>query len=334
MIHGSIDPTWRREESCLIVNTFDHDVIPDELAPEEEELLSLVAWYYYQDGLTQGEVGQRLELSRIKVSRLLDRGRQLGIVQVSINSPYAGCFRQQRALVEELGLRGARVVPALGTDDPAGRVAQAAAQLLTRDLARGDLLAIGWGETVSKTLQRMIPMLTNQRLELVSLTGGVAAYLNGSGFSKRSNIHLIPSPLRVSSAHFARALKEEPYVRDIILMALTAPVALVGIGSLSPDATLVQNDYCTRSELELFRRRGAVGDVLGYFYDADGRVLDLDLHDHVVAVGLDRLKAIPTIVGAAAGQTKVQAILSAIRGGHITTLVTDQPTAEAILEQA
>ena len=36
----------------------------DEMAfePHEEELLSRVAWHYYHDGLTQSEIGERLNL--------------------------------------------------------------------------------------------------------------------------------------------------------------------------------------------------------------------------------------------------------------------------------
>jgi lsr operon transcriptional repressor len=300
---------------------------------EDEELMALVAWYYYQDGLTQGEIGDRLRLSRIKVSRLLEKGRQTGIVQVSINSPYEGCFRLQDALQQRFGLKNARVIPALENGNPGERVAQAAAQHLMRELSDGDLLAIGWGDTVSRTLRRMTPMLTGKRVELVSLTGGVAAYLDGIGFrGGQSNIHLIPTPLRVSSPSFARALREEPFVRDIIAMALTARVALIGIGSLASDATLVRNGYCSRSELELFRRQGAVGDILGFFYDADGAVLPLELHDHVVSVEPGRLGAIDTKTGAAAGLHKIEAIVAAMRGRHIDVLITDEATATAILE--
>jgi DNA-binding transcriptional regulator LsrR (DeoR family) len=41
------------------------------------------------------------------------------------------------------------------------------------------------------------------------------------------------------------------------------------------------------------RPSGAVGDILGCFYDRDGNILSLDLHDHVVAVKPSDLKRIP-----------------------------------------
>ena len=58
------------------------------LALEEEELVARVAWCYYHDGLTQNDIGERLGLPRLKISRLLEKGRQSGVIRVQINSRY------------------------------------------------------------------------------------------------------------------------------------------------------------------------------------------------------------------------------------------------------
>lgn len=55
-----------------------HDL--NDWSAEDDELVSRAAWYYYNDGLTQGDVAQRLGVSRIKVSRILDKGRQRGLI--------------------------------------------------------------------------------------------------------------------------------------------------------------------------------------------------------------------------------------------------------------
>ena len=39
----------------------------------EEELLARIARFYYHDGLTQGDIGDLLGLTRLKVSRLLEK---------------------------------------------------------------------------------------------------------------------------------------------------------------------------------------------------------------------------------------------------------------------
>ena len=179
---------------------------------------------------------------------------------------------------------------------------------------------------------RYVPVLVNREISLVSLTGGVSSYVAGIGVNGvRAEMHLIPTPLRVSTPEFAQILSKEPYVRNMLSMALTARVAIVGIGATSRSATLIHDGYCTSAEIHLFVRKGAVGDILGHFYDRDGQILSLDLHEHVVGVRPEELKRIPSIVGAAAGVEKIEPILGALRGKLINTLVTDETTAAEIL---
>ena len=99
-------------------------------ADADEETLTRIAWYYYNDGLTQNEIGERLNMSRIKVSRLLESGRRSGIIQVRINSRYQGCLALERQVKERYGLLEAYVVPELPGQDPTDRLGQAAAQFL------------------------------------------------------------------------------------------------------------------------------------------------------------------------------------------------------------
>ncbi len=63
------------------------------LALAEEELVARVAWCYYHDGLTQNDIGERLGLPRLKISRLLEKGRQSGVIRVQINSRYEAVWR-------------------------------------------------------------------------------------------------------------------------------------------------------------------------------------------------------------------------------------------------
>ncbi len=243
-------------------------------------------------GLRQGDIADRLGLSRIKVSRLLDRGRQSGLIEVQINSRYEGGLRLQDELIKRFGLTEARVIPALDEAPADTRIGQAAAKFLARWLQPHDLLAIGWGRAVTAALRALSPTLIKREISLVSLTGGVSSYVAGVGMNgAHSDVHLIPTPLRVSTPEFAEMLGREPYVRNVLSMALTARVAIVGIGATSRNATLVRDGYCTMAEIDLFVRQGAVGDILGYFYDRDGNILSLDLHDHVVAVKLNELEA-------------------------------------------
>lgn len=302
--------------------------------PDEIEQITRAAWHYYNDGMTQNEVADMLGVSRIKVSRLLEKGRQTGLIELRINAPHAGCLQLQKQLVSEFGLTDARVVPSAGDMPVVPRIARAAASFLMQKLEANDLLAIGWGETVTTALRYAAPVFPQNNISLVSLTGGVSAYVGTTGlYGPQNNAHLIPTPLRVSSPELAAMLRVEPYVRHVLDMASTARMALTGVGVVSGSATLVRYGYCTSAEIELFARRGAIGDILGYFYDAKGEIIDLDIHRHVVAVNVEDLRRIPNRAAAAAGLQKVDAILGLLRGRLANILITDQVTAEELLRR-
>ena len=301
---------------------------------DEIEKITRAAWHYYNDGLTQNQIADMLGVSRIKVSRLLEKGRQTGLIELRINSPYGGCLALQKDLADAFDLDDARVVPSAEDLPTTPRLGRAAASYLTQRLEPKDLLAIGWGEAAATTLRYMAPVIPHSNISLVSLTGGVSAYIGTTGlYAPQSNAHLIPTPLRVSSSELAQMLRVEPYVQHVLEMAKTARLALIGVGTVTSAATLVRFGYCTNAEVELFARQGAVGDILGYFYDADGRVLDLDLHRHVVAVDPDDLRKIPAVAAAAAGLHKVDAILGLLRGKLADILVTDETTARELLRR-
>jgi len=302
--------------------------------PDEVEQITRAAWHYYNDGLTQNEVADVLGVSRIKVSRLIEKGRQTGLIELRINAPHAGCLTLQKQLVAAFGLVDARVVPSANDLPVVPRIGRAAASFLMQKLEPNDLLAIGWGETVATALRYAAPVFPQKNVSLVSLTGGVSAYVSTTGlYGPQSNAHLIPTPLRVSSHELAEMLRVEPYVRYVLDMAATARVGLIGVGVVSSAATLVRYGYCTSTEIELFARRGAVGDILGYFYDSNGEIIDLDLHRHVVAMKVEDLRRIPNLAAAAAGLHKVDAILGLLRGRLANILVTDQATAEELLRR-
>ena len=117
------------------------------LALAEEELVARVAWCYYHDGLTQNDIGERLGLPRLKISRLLEKGRQSGVIRVQINSRYEGCLALESELQQRFGLKIARVLPALNTPPMNTRLGIGAAQSLMGILQPGQLLAVGFGAT-------------------------------------------------------------------------------------------------------------------------------------------------------------------------------------------
>ncbi|PQN73689.1 transcriptional regulator LsrR, partial [Shigella flexneri] len=177
--------------------------------------------------------------------------------------------------------------------------------------------------------------ISSQQIRLVTLSGGVGSYMTGIGqLNAACSVNIIPAPLRASSADIARTLKNENCVKDVLLAAQAADVAIVGIGAVSQqdDATIIRSGYISQGEQLMIGRKGAVGDILGYFFDAKGDVVtDIKIHNELIGLPLSALKTIPVRVGVAGGENKAEAIAAAMKGGYINALVTDQDTAAAIL---
>jgi lsr operon transcriptional repressor len=307
-----------------------------------EELLLRVAWYYYKDELTQDEIARRLSMSRASVGRLLDRARKVGLVSINLNTEYLDAFELSGALRETFGLAEALVVPD-HEKEPAdhhalnARIGLGGAQFMSTHLRPGANLGVGWGETVSRVIAA-----TNfgavGPVKMVTLTGGVDGYLPtilSSSSDEPSGLvsaSVMPSPIMASTAPLAAALRAEPTIQHVLKQARDVDQALVGVGTPTADATLVHMGYLNARDARALRERGVVGDILGQFFDADGAVVDLPIHDRRIGIELADLARVPKVVGVAGGLHKTAAILGALHGGFLDVLVTNELAAIRLLE--
>lgn len=305
--------------------------MPDML--NDEEMQARIAWHYYHDNLTQGDIGKMFNLPRVKVSRLLEKARESGMVEVRIHSPYQSCLELEERLRARWALQAVRVIPHQEGGDVNARLGHAAAHFLMQHLQAGDLLAVGWGVTVSHAIRRLSHAASTHDIALASLTGGVSSYVNGMRHANwAGDVFFAPAPLMVAEEATAKALLAEPAIANIMRMAQeTAAYKLVGIGELKADATIVSGGFIHVADVEPLRRQGVVGDILCRFFDERGQVLDLPLHRRVIAAPLAALVASGKVIAVAGGAGKVQAIRAALRGALAHILVTDQRTAEALL---
>ena len=309
-----------------------------------EELLLRVAWYYYKDELTQDEIARRLSVSRASVGRLLDRARKVGLVSISLNTEYLDAFELSGELCQTFSLAEALVVPD-HEKEPAdhhtlnARIGLGGAQFMSTHLRPGGSLGVGWGETVSRVIAA-----TNfgavGPVHMITLTGGVEGYLQtilsskGEGGSEpeATTATIIPTPIVASTPRLAAELKAEPAIQQVLAQACGVDQAIVGVGTPAADATIVEMGYLEADDVRRLRDQGVVGDILGQFFDADGNVVSLPIHDRRIGIELPDLASIPKVVGVAGGLHKAEAILGALRGGFLDVLVTNELVALRLLE--
>jgi deoxyribonucleoside regulator len=311
-------------------------------AEHDRRMILKVSHLFYRTGLSHTEIAGRLRLSRFQVARLLRAALDDGYVTVKILEPERWHSGLERALEDRYGLRAAIVIDGeeTGETETRLRAADAAGRYLADMLSDGDVLGISLGSTVQSVVDQL-PDRIDKRVEVVQLIGGsnrVATEVNSmiltADLARRFRCapHLLFAPAAVAAGSVRRALLEDSEIKETFALFSQLSVALLGIGSLAhPDTSrllyggLIDDDSRTG-----LLAQGAVGDVLSYVYDHDGKILDTAAGDRMIAISPRQLLAVPHRIAVATGKAKATAIAGALAGGLVTVLITDSCAARVI----
>ncbi len=307
-------------------------------AQATEQLIE-VATSFYRHGKSQIEIARELGLDPSTVSRYLKRARDEGIVHIEIRPPRREHVDLGRDLAGHFGLRRAIVVPE--DPDPEGALYAVAADFVSSSLVTGMRLGISWGQTLAGMVRFLQPRSVSG-LSIAQLTGGLSDAEPGNQCHElvrllaqlypNSKVKYLHAPAIVDTEAIRAAMLADRSVSDALEAAARSEFALVGIGSMGDDATLMRVGHLDRSDRDRLLKRGAVGTLNGRFFDALGRPVG-HLERRTIALTWDQLAAIPTVVAVAAGPTKVGAIAGALETGCLDVLVTDEATAAGLLKE-
>lgn len=310
-----------------------------------QDLIVRIAWLHYIEGYTQTEIADMFELSRPKVTRLLERAREDGIVKFVIEAPHANCLSIEKELKQTFPtLQDAVVVPT-GRDEEGNilNIGKGGAFYLARKIKSGDLIGISWGRTLKALAEAIRPEGKIEEVRFVSLAGGLttSSFMNPYNIGEKlatifqGQCYYIHAPEVVETAELKKFYLNERVNKKTYEMARRAHWSAIGIGTVDIErSTYILAGFITPQDMEIIRQMGGVGDILGQYFDQEGKILDLDLHQRTIAIPLNELKDMPNVLAVAGGRHKVDAILGAIRGGFIKILVTDEDTARKVLEKA
>ncbi len=310
----------------------------------DSTLLYKIAKAYYEDGLTQDQIGKRFGLSRIKISRLLQQARQTRVVQITIVSPSGSFGDLEREMERVFGLDEVVIVDSHDADpgNLLSELGTAAAAYLARVLGDQQIIAISWGTTLLATVDALAPQNLPD-LRVVQMLGGLGrldAETYGADLTLRmaqtlgAKMRLLSAPGVVSSQLVRDALMQDPNIAETLALAANADIALVGIGTPVPGAIVRQVGVLTDPLVEELQRAEVVGDIALRFFDADGRPAEHPINGRMIGLTLEQIKNIPRVIGVAGGPHKFEVIQGAIRGRLIDVLITDEHVALRLLADA
>ena len=306
-----------------------------------DDQLILAARLYFLDGLPQAQIGKLINVSQSKISRMLALARERGLVRVTVPDYDFLNGALEKELKETLGVNAVVIRSAAGLKIPDLRqtLGYFAAPVVSSWIAPHHTVAIAGGRTMQLLVENMKPSGGTEGVRVIQAMGNIdsspgpydAAELGRSLTGAWKGTFLtLNTPAILPDADVCRQLLGLEQIRNVLGCLADADMALVGIGTLDNSVFLERKVLGTR-DIDALREAGAVGEILGRFYDDAGRECKTPLRDRVISLPLDKLRRIPKVVAVVAGSDRGVALTAAIRGGLVKALVIDEGGATSLL---
>lgn len=298
-----------------------------------------VARRYFVERQTKIQIAEDLGISRFKVARLIDEAVEAGLVRFEIDetgeidSQLSDRLRREYALRNALVLAGPDL-PCSALFEPLGRIA---ASLLEEILTDGCVLGVAWGRTLAATAKAVSRL---PKISVVQVAGGLTTLefpQNSADLVSRlaaagdGTAYPIFLPMWVEDPSLVKRLRTEPSVAQVLERYDRIDVLVSGIGSWNPPVSCLHDAFSKAWKRQVLAA-GVRADLCATLIDDTGGVVPSPLDKVGLALNAKQIRRIPERVAIAGGQEKASAILAALKGNWITTLVTDAGVARRLLE--
>ncbi len=305
------------------------------------DLAARAAWLYYVANNTQDEIAAKLHVSRQAAQRLVSLAVTEKLIKHRLDHPIAECVELAERLRDRFELNYCDVAPS--DPDPKNALgnlgAWAAPYLESYLTAKAPtVVALSSGRALRAMVSQVAPMSEPQH-KIVARQGHMTQDGRASHFEVvlyladrvDAQAYLLATPVVARSVEERVFLQEQLSFQSVRDLARQAKVAFVGVGELAWNGPLQRDGFYTDAEVGELLELQAVGSIIAYAYDSEGRPLECSLNQRVAGMPLSDLPAGRTI-GVGCGDAKVAAIRAALKGRLISGLITDEATAQRILE--
>ena len=316
---------------------------------DDWRLIYKVCSLYYEDDMRQQEVSDYLGISRATVSRMLQKGKESGIVRVEVINPVQFSYNKlEKALERKYGLKEVIVVESSALDtktESVSRMYERAALYLSQFFKDGDWIGVTMGHTLHNIVKTNRAFEKDKKLMFVPIVGGIGqstidkvdvqSNRIAQEFSRKfgGTYTQFLSPAVFSEQKAMEYFLKEKSISYIFDDFQKLDTLIMGIGiPQRVESTLVRAGYITGENLEKFARDGMAGDIALLFFDEDGATEKFRaFNDRVAGMPVEMMKKVRNRIGIAGGENRAEAIRGAIKGGFINMLITNIDAAEKLL---
>ncbi|WP_049773836.1 sugar-binding transcriptional regulator [Halanaerobium hydrogeniformans] len=298
---------------------------------------------YYKKELNQTKIAEKLGISRPKVSRLLAKARDKGIVKIEIVSPVTDTSYLESELAQKFNLKEVIIVDMTDEEPEAERkrtAADAALSFVERITTGSEYIGVSAGTTIH-ALAKRAQATAKENYKIIPIIGALKDTGKSFNANEISNLlsenmggtsFLLNAPAFVKDSKTAAFFRNEDRIRKIFKLYDKLDLVLLGIGKADQKHPLIAG-HLRGKELAKFKKLNTCGSISSIFFDQAGEILELPFRDRIIAISAEKLKKVEFKIGVALGGYKKQAILGALRSGLINVLVTDRSMAAWLKKQ-
>jgi len=305
---------------------------------ERIKILVTVAKMYYESNMNQSEIAKVIGVSRPLVSNLLADAKDIGIVEIKINSPFEMDNNIMGVLCKTYGIKGGSLINGVNSKNMTEKmIVKSSYEFIKETINHGDCIGISWGNMVGDLVKFM-----EAQEEQIIVNGSICSLIGNSATANKNyhtdelcrafaqatgcEPHFVLAPAFYESREDLTSVCELDFFSKIKESWNKVDLAIVNIEN-HPSVP----DLATASRFGK-KLKDAVGHIASYYYDKDGNIIE-NSNDVVLRISLDQLKKTQVVMGICRCDVTVDNLIGALKSKVLTHLFVDQQIAKELVKR-
>lgn len=310
---------------------------------DRESLTVRCAYLFHHDKLNIKEIGERLNISRFKVSRYLKQAEEHDFVQIKFNLPGIHYETLAMDMESKFGINRVIIVPGTAEMDSTTvrKIVGHKGTEILKEFDEAVSIGITWGRTIANMVEDLPYGIIH--LERISeLTGGygmINPEIHSSSLAPLlakktgASCFQMHAPIITSRNDIAQSIMSDKSILRTIDMAKDSDVAIFGVANLNQNSMLRESGILNENDMKKLKDIGVVGSLIGRFMDSEGNEVETEYKDRSIAITWEDFMKIPERIALIGGWDKIDCTNGLLSGGIATTLILDSITASIIMEE-
>ena len=295
------------------------------------ERLSRVAHMYYEEDRTQGEIADKLHVSRPLVSRMLREARDLGIVEIRVHRPAFDTDALLSRVCQRYGIQGGALISDAESNSLFDHnLAQKLLEYIETE--QPESLGIGWGPVIgslTSLLERVPPHQSDIQVVCPLIGNSSVSYRR---YHTDENVRVIAESL-CAKPKFLYTPAFPIDMQECNLLHATSHYRMMAAQWDHLDMAIVEIREVTSAvdvDCPIPQDSRTVGHIVAHSYDANGRIIQPD-PNCMVHIPVEKLSKCRQVIGLCAADVSPRALAGALRSGIVTHIFARESLVDAVM---